>query len=344
MIPLDTHPHLLDRVLSHAPWSALPALRATSHTTAAFADAVLCAHVVVTLRGRALALLDPFRMARIPGLRFDPQHADYAATLRRLAAHTHTFDFVSLGGARGWADLKRIAETRRIRAAEAITYLLDAPEDVVLFHTVDLKPRDRRELKSTPFKRLVLRLDISQAHTTQFASGPQALGPMTNFAANSGYLYRARELAVLFSQGSGRPVGWWREVMDAPNEHPVRPLDILLSTAFCPLISHDVTFAGLEAMDPRILFVAPTEPQTSRLARLREALRVPMARGADMFRERDGSAARNPGRVGFELVSLDEYRRASGLDDYEWRLVMTKPGVKLPFPRTWNVHRSHRTS
>ncbi|KAL1405582.1 hypothetical protein Q8F55_009221 [Vanrija albida] len=351
MLPLDAYPHLLDAVLSHAAWSTLPALRATSHTTAAFANAVLYSHVVVTLHGDTLALLDPFRLARIPGLRFDPAHAECARTLARLKAHTHTFDFVAPGAdldalprTQHAREVVRLAEGRRIRSAEPITYLLDSPHEVVLHHSVDFAPRGAREFHNgRPFNRLVLRLDISEAHTRAFSQSlpSELVNNLQAAITNIGYMFRPRELVLLITQGSGTPWRLWKEWQGEVVGRPSRPLDCLLTSALTPIVGHVTTFAGLEGIDPRILSMDPweTEDTEARLAALRTALARTKTYSRALFQASENPNRLSPAQVDFNVVSLDAYRRGSGLDEYEWRLMMTKPGVKLQFPATWKVRR-----
>lgn len=345
-MPLSDHPHILDRILSHAAWNTLPTLRQTTKEVASFANAVLYRHVVVNVRGTTLELLDPFRMERVPGLRLERGHADYPRVLERLSKYTRTFDFVALGlgdleglaRAAVWRDVKRIAESKRIRSSEPITYLLDTPEEVVLHYTANSSPYSKRELLSTLFKRLVLQVNISDALTRRFHE-TTAAGRINSIIRKLGFLCRPREIIILFTQGSGEPIPWWKDVQYKPGDHPVRPFDLLLDMAFCPWTDRAVTLVGLETMDPRILYLAPwsTEPAASRLIRLRKALRRPMERGKNMYRNADGTPASDAGHIDLKLVALDDYRHTTGLEEYEWRLMTTKPCVKLPFPSTWSL-------
>ncbi|WOO85461.1 uncharacterized protein LOC62_07G008960 [Vanrija pseudolonga] len=348
-LSLSDHPHILDRILSHAAWSTLPTVRQTTKEVAAYANAVLYRHVVVNVRGTALELLDPFRMQRVPGLRLEPRHPDYKLTLQRLAAHTSTFDFVAigvmtlenLGSTEAWDDIRPIAEKKRIRSSQPITYLLDTPQDVILHHAVDFTPRGRRELVRTEIRRLIIRIDVSELHTRPFpqVNGLTAVTPMGDFTTGAGYLLRADEIIFLFTQGDGRPIPGWHEFVDDPDSQPPRPIDMLLSLGFSPLDPHPVTIAGLESIDPRILYVEPSAADTkeSRLMRLHQALIPFIARGVTVTShceiQYDTGA-----RVNLFLVTLDDFRHSAGLDDeYDWRVIMSKPGVKLPFPATWNV-------
>lgn len=252
-VNISDYPLILDRILTYTPWSALPALRATSKELAKFANATLWNHVVVAPHGPVLAITDPYTRRRVPGLRFEGSHT--GPTLRRITEFTDTVDLVGDAEALRqhplWFHFRQLAETKRIRATQAICDLLINPKEVVLQFDVDVERPIIRLQPGHRFKRLLVFVPINNALVA-----PRRYANNGRFLSASQLLVRCDEVVIVFVPGASEPdssylpddnfVYWPLSDTEPRDNTHCRPFDLIITQAINPSVERSVTLVGME--------------------------------------------------------------------------------------------------
>ncbi|WOO85462.1 uncharacterized protein LOC62_07G008961 [Vanrija pseudolonga] len=315
---------------SHGP--PPPALRATNKELAKFANATLWNHLAVAPHGPVLAVTDPYTRRRVPGMRLEGAHT--GPTLRLIAQQTATVDLVGHADALHkhplWLHFRRLAETKRIRCTQAISDLLLQPTEVVLHFDVDVSRLSPTTQPSPRFKRLLAFVSINDALVA-----PRLRAHEAGFKAAASVLSRSDELVLVFVPGAQEPdIDYWRRnLQPSPVSHlHYRAFELVLGKSITPSfeLERSATFVGMETSIHTRLVVKmdTTSSEAQRLEHLR--------------REMDALIQRSKDRLGpsvypdvypeikVRVEALSTYPRSAGYSDYEWAVVMTKPGVKLP--------------
>lgn len=333
---ISEYPYVLDKVLSFASWATFPALRTTSKDVAKFTNPTLWNHVAIKAQGSTLAIMDPFTHSRIPGLRLEGKHT--AATLRHIVAFTSTIDLIgdadALRQSPLWPHFRRIAETKRLRATHAICHLLSNPSEVIAHYDLGASPHSRPDFESIHFQRLFLVVPITQ---DMGEMRPNLEIPRFHrFIASHSFVARSQELILVLVPGDWQPpLNYSSTFISATtNPLPYRPLDIVLYHSLDPLFARSTTFVGLEWIHgPSI---DQERPQAKRA--LLEHLGRHYPDNRDRVRASYQSTGVTVKDVSVQVASMAAYPRSAGINDYEWTVLMTEPGVKLPFPPSWPVN------
>lgn len=345
------YPHVLDAVLAHAPWDALPALRGVSKALLARVSEITYAHVAVRIDhaadgdSAAIAILDPYTLRRIPGLRFDAsRELDHRLTVARLARYTVTLDVLDEDGeqlapVQQWV-FRRLracfANVKMLRCTSPFGLLVArSPDTVVFFFRFDGAESTRPcpyDILEWPLEKLVVRLEIPPDTQPdvggRFADDCSGTTPIYDgiFALRTVLLpNNPTESVVLVSQGRDAPPRY-----STPLDHrtPFRHVLALIETFMGRC--RKLRVVGLETVDPALMGIEVTahhDDAHNRIAAVCAAVREMLAR------PRCPAAYLQVLLECATAVTLEDYRRTVEAD--EWALLNTWPGTGLPMPSSW---------
>lgn len=311
------YPHILANILSHVSLDTLPALRGVNKAIGKWAESHICKHVVVQVSNKGkIDLLDPFVHRRVAGLRFAPGDDNtHKPTLRRLAAHTTTFDFIGdcydLNLAPGWGDIRAIACGKRVRCITPVSQHFKTPADVVWHRplTVKYAAWTPRPDHSSPSRALTI-IKVTSAWVTP---GPTATRVRMTFSFSHNHeLHFARDRVVLLDPSEYTP-----PVISAPFDN-----HSCLGTLLDWMTHRDDSHYPITLVVPDL----QDENAPHGYAEVQLAITSWVTANYNIGHQPK-----------FKMVTMADYRRSSGIDGDEWDVIMAKPGVKLPLPGPWSV-------
>lgn len=332
-----SYPHLLDRIVDFLPLPALATLRLVSRGLHERANAILYAHICISFSVYATAqVVDPFERRRIPGLVLDAKDpAAFKLALARIVAHTRVIDHQM---AHSWHSPPEWVPAMRMSLPESILHRVDvSPNQFDTFpllavdaRTIALSYRmrfDRIMHLDLPFlKRLYAAKNVI-AHLALPADldlGKRSRESVWKRARDCDYYFSdLDDVTLIVTQGSGAPPRW-----SAPGPGDTGELFDVFMAELCRFGCERFVLVGLETLDPGLLGfqLDPDVAPEDRLALYKGVMQDWVAAAPEELREEAPE---------IEVISVEQFRRDRGLDDYRWAVTTAGVGPRLPMPSSW---------